>query len=246
MTKRDSIFSKMMQALPAPLQSAVRRIWHPIRLGIDRRRYRFSYSRDFYEQGYHDNLAAIGADSLGFWEAQGYRDRLMEVCDSLDCFVRFAAPTRCLEVACMYGKTAFWLAQRYPELKVWAFDFSQRFVEATRTANPIGDRLTVWQGDATDIHLGADRFDAFFDFVTCLDVTEHLPEEVYRRTLAELARVTRAGGYLLIMQGNTVHVEHIHVLPEPELVADVTKAGFERLATLPERHHLFRRRSPPA
>ncbi len=239
---RTSLARRFAHALPAPIQSLLRRVWQPIHVAIDRRRYRFTYSQEFYEQGYHDKLAAVGGDNLDFWEAQGYRQRLMEVCDSLECFVRFSAPTRYLEVACMYGKTAFWLAERYPELHVWAFDFSQRFVEATRKTNPIGDRLRVWQGDATDIHLDAERFDAFFDFATCLDVTEHLPDNVYIRMLAELARVIRPGGHLLIMQGNTVHVEHIHVLPESVLIADVTKAGFERLATLPERHHLFRRR----
>jgi SAM-dependent methyltransferase len=246
MVKPGSLLRTLANHLPLPIRAAARRIWHPIHLEMQRRRYGFTYSRDFYECGYHDMLADIGGDGIEFWERQGYRERLMEVCDSLDCFVRFATPTRYLEVACMYGKTAFWLAERYPQLNVWAFDFSRRFVEATRRANPIGHRLTVWQGDATDIRLGADRFDTFFDFVTCLDVTEHLPDDVYRRMLAELARVTRAGGYLLIMQGNTVHVEHIHVLPESALIADVTKAGFEPVATLPERHHLFRRRFPPA
>ncbi len=246
MATRSSILRSIVGFLPAPVQAAVRRIWQPIRLGIDRRRYRFTYSQDFYEHGYHDKLAAVGGDSLDFWEAQGYRERLMSVCDALDRHVRFAQHTRYLEVACMYGKTAFWLAERYPHLDVWAFDFSRRFVDATRAANPIGDRLTLWQGDATDIHLGAERFSGFFDFVTCLDVTEHLPEDIYRSMLAELARVTRPGGHLLIMQGNTIHVEHIHILPERELIADVARAGFEFVETLPERHHLFHRVAPPS
>jgi ubiquinone/menaquinone biosynthesis C-methylase UbiE len=189
-------------------------------------------------------LADIGGSGLEFWETQGYHARLMRVCDALEQHVRFTAHTRYLEVACMYGKTAFWLAQRYPELDVWAFDFSRRFVDATRAASPIGDRLTLWQGDATDIYLGAERFDQFFHLVTCLDVTEHLPDHVYRRMLSELARVTRAGAHLLMMQGNTVHVEHIHILPESELVSDVVAAGFELVDTLPDRHHLFRRRTP--
>src|SRR5436190_23034720 len=35
-----------------------------------------------------------------------------------------------------------------------------------------------------------------FDLVTCLDVLEHTPDDV--RSLAELRRVTRRGGYLLL------------------------------------------------
>jgi SAM-dependent methyltransferase len=38
--------------------------------------------------------------------------------------------------------------------------------------------------------------DASFDLVTCLDVVEHTPDD--RRTLAELRRVTRRGGALLV------------------------------------------------
>ncbi len=227
--------------LPPPVASTLRTIRNTLLLAWERRRYRFSYSRDFYEQGYHDKLAKVAGSDLSYWEAQGYRARLMQVCDALDQHVTLPPSTRYLEVAGMYGKTAFWLAERYPQLRVWAFDFAQRFVDAMRDRNPIGARLTVWRGDATDIHLSGNRFDEFFDFVTCLDVTEHLPDDVYKKMLQELARVTRPGGHLLLMQGDTVAVEHIHVLPEEELVRDVKFAGFTLICTLPERHYLFRR-----
>ena len=71
--------------------------------------------------------------------------------------------------------------------------------------------------------------------------SEHLPDDVYKRMLAELARVIRPAGHLLLMQGNTLAVEHIHVLPEGELVRDVKRAGFELMQELPDRHYLFRR-----
>jgi SAM-dependent methyltransferase len=227
--------------LPAPILAVFRRLRNALLLAWERRRYRFTYSREFYEEGYHQRLAEHAGTTLDYWEAQGYRDRVMRVCDALDSHVTFAPHTRYLEVACMYGKTAFWMAERYHQLDVWAFDFSERFVEATRAANRIGDRLTVWRGEVTDIHLGEQRFEAFFELATCIDVTEHLPDNIYRRMLAELARVLRPGGHLLLMQGNTVAVEHIHVLPEEELVRDVEAAGFALADTLPERHHLFTR-----
>src|SRR6478672_6171995 len=70
--------------LPAPVRSLAGAIWSAARVWIERRRYRFSYSQEFYEQGYHDKLASVGGDRLDFWEAEGYRDRLMAVCDALD------------------------------------------------------------------------------------------------------------------------------------------------------------------
>ena len=99
----------------------------------------------------------------------------------------------------MYGKTAFWMAERYPQFGVWTFDFSERFVEHCRVHNPIGDRLHIWQGDCTRICDGKERFDSFFDFGTCIDVTEHLPADVYRGLLRELARVIKPGGHLLLI-----------------------------------------------
>jgi len=230
--------------LPAPVAGWLRRTRNALMLAYQRRRYRFTYSRDFYEEGYHQKLAEHTGGTLEYWEAQGYRDRLMRVCNELDRYLTFGPHTRYLEIACMYGKTAFWLAQRYPQLDVWAFDFSDRFVQATRAVNPIGDRLTVWRGDVTDIRLDDQRFPAFFDFATCLDVTEHLPDDVYQQMLSELARVIRPGGHLLLMQGNTIAVEHIHVVPEDELVRDTQHAGFELVQELPERHYLFRRPQP--
>lgn len=232
---------KIAWALPGPLVSVLRAMRNGLRVAWERRRYRFTYSRDFYEHGYHEKLAEQAGTTLDYWESAGYRDRLMRVCDALDQLVILGPHAHYLEVACMYGKTAFWIAERYPQLDVWAFDFSERFVEAARASNPIGERLTVWRGDATDIDRDGERFDQFFDLITCIDVTEHLPDDIYRRMLSELARVTRPGGHLLLMQGNTIQVEHIHILPEDELMRDVVAAGYEFVRTLPERHHLFRR-----
>jgi SAM-dependent methyltransferase len=50
----------------------------------------------------------------------------------------------------------------------------------------------VQLGDVQELPWG----DATFDLVTCLDVIEHTPDD--QRTLAELRRVTRPGGHLLV------------------------------------------------
>lgn len=230
--------------IPSPLAAILRPGWRRLRVFLEGRRYGFTYGRDWYEAGYHEKLSDVSggeAETLEYWEAHGYRDRLMRVCNELDRYVTFPPKTRHLEVACMYGKTAFWLAERYPALEVWTFDFSRRFVDHCRSKNPIGERLHIWQGDCTAIRHGEDVYEAFFDFATCIDVTEHLPDEVYTKLLGELARVIRPGGHLLLMQGNTVQVEHIHILDESQLIADVEKAGFSWIRSLPDRHHLFMR-----
>jgi len=242
--RRTRFAARLKAWIPEPIAALLRPGWRRLHVWLEQRRYRFEYGRTWYDSGYHVKLGEISdgkAARLEYWEAEGYRTRLMKVCDELDRHVAFSTPTRYLEVACMYGKTAFWMAERYPQFGVWTFDFSERFVEHCRVHNPIGDRLHIWQGDCTRICDGKERFDSFFDFGTCIDVTEHLPADAYRGLLRELARVIKPGGHLLLMQGNTVQVEHIHILSEEELVADVEQAGLRWVATLPERHHLFER-----
>jgi SAM-dependent methyltransferase len=237
-----TLVSKLKSRIPEPIAAILRPPWRRFNVWLEQRRYSFQYGRDWYDSGYHVKMEDISggeAATLEFWEARGYRARLMKVCDQLDRHVALPSPTQYLEVACMYGKTAFWVAERYPQLEVWTFDFSERFVAHCRARNPIGDRLHIWQGECTRIRHGENSLDAFFSFATCIDVTEHLPGEIYHGLLSELARVLKPGGHLLLMQGNTPQVEHIHILTEDQLVADVEEAGFRLLATLPERHHLF-------
>jgi SAM-dependent methyltransferase len=66
-------------------------------------------------------------------------------------------------------------------------------------AEPAGVAAANARGHA-DVRLGSVEElpwpDGTFDLVTCLDVIEHTPDD--RCTLAELRRVTRAGGHLLV------------------------------------------------
>lgn len=71
--------------------------------------------------------------------------------------------------------------------------------------------------------------DASFDVVTCFEVFEHFPAEAARRVLAEIARVLRPGGFLLLSTPNfDEHVgpaeNHPHEWPHDELNALVSAA----------------------
>ena len=88
------------------------------------------------------------------------------------------------------------------------------------------DRAIIWQASVECIKLPNNDLSGFFDFVSCLDVTEHLPPLVYKAMIEELWRVLKPNGHLILMQGNAPNVEHIHVLPENELVTDFVNFGF--------------------
>lgn len=200
------------------------------------------YSRDFYEDDYHRGAYRLHErnldDVMAEWEGLGWKQMLMKVLDSVSVPLD---PHRWLEVACHHGKTAFWLAERFPDTTFYMFDFSATAIDFCRRYNRIPERSEIWVGDVTKIQKGKMSFEGYFDAVTLLDVTEHLPPAVYRATISEVYRVTAPGGYLLLKQGHEVLPEHINVLSERKLVRDFCEHGFQLAQVLPDRHYLLRK-----
>ena len=126
-------------------------------------------------------LAAMLAHDEAHWWYRGRRRILAAVLDGL------ALPRRpaILDAGCGSGRTLDDLAARGT---VAGVDTSALAVTAARR-----------RGHA-DVHIAAvERLpfaDRTFDLVTCLDVIEHTPDD--RATLAELLRVTRPGGTLVV------------------------------------------------
>jgi SAM-dependent methyltransferase len=85
------------------------------------------------------------------------------------------------------------LRQKYFDGYVIGLDLSRRMLsEAVKRTAQFADRLTyIWQ-DARELPFDDDVFDA----VTCLEALEFTPHP--RRVLAELVRVLRPGGVLLV------------------------------------------------
>lgn len=128
-----------------------------------------------------DELTAMIARDEGHWWYRGRRRVLAAVLDG----IALPADPRILDAGCGSGRTLDDLAGRG---RVAGVDVSPRAVEAARA-----------RGHA-DVHVAAvERLpfaDSSFDLVTCLDVIEHTPDD--RATLAELLRVTRPGGTLVV------------------------------------------------
>jgi SAM-dependent methyltransferase len=123
--------------------------------------------------------AMITTDDRHWWY-RGRRRVLRASIDSLE----LASPCRILDAGCGSGRTLDELADYGDACGV---DVSQAAVDATRSRGH-----QAHPGSVTALPFA----DATFDLVTCLDVVEHTPDD--RRTLAELRRVTRPGGALLL------------------------------------------------
>ncbi|MGE3164468.1 MAG: class I SAM-dependent methyltransferase [Planctomycetota bacterium] len=109
-------------------------------------------------------------------------------------------PSRVLEVGCACGQISREIA---------ALGHTVTGIDLSHEAIAIGERIlpefglpiTLQQGDALNLPFAADSFDA----VVSWDVIEHIPEQP--RFLAEILRVLRPGGLLLVETDNDVRVQ---------------------------------------
>ncbi|GLY94391.1 methyltransferase domain-containing protein [Actinoplanes sp. NBRC 103695] len=98
-----------------------------------------------------------------------------------------------LDAGCGGGEVARQLAARTgPTGSVTAVDYSAVHIEAARSRHD-GSTVDYLRGDVADL----DLFDASMDGVWCERVLQHVPDP--DRTIAELARVTRPGGRICLI-----------------------------------------------
>jgi ubiquinone/menaquinone biosynthesis C-methylase UbiE len=119
------------------------------------------------------------------------------------------------------------------------FDFSPKTISWIKSQFPTKYKFEAWVGDIQDIRYDQNSLDDYFNVVTCIDVTEHLPKDIYFKAIKEIYRVTKPDGLLILMQGNAILPEHINVISEEKLLEDFCSVGFKFLKSLPHRHHLL-------
>jgi len=103
--------------------------------------------------------------------------------------------SRFLDVGCGSGSLAFLVKSRFEE--VYGVDISPT---AVKNAEKLGIK-------AQKVDLNEEKLpfkDGFFDWVTCLDVIEHVFEP--ELLVSELSRVTKKGGYTIL---NTPNIRYI-------------------------------------
>jgi len=124
--------------------------------------------------------AMLGADERHWW----YRGRRRVIRAELE---RLALPSgpRILDAGCGSGRT-MQLLSAYGTVS--GIELSEPAAEVAR-ARGVGE---VVIGRLEELPWPEERF----DLITCLDVIEHTPDD--RATLAELRRVCRPGGHLLV------------------------------------------------
>lgn len=178
-------------------------------------------NREWYiNSGYHRWTSTDTYEGM-IKSLPGHRERLMAVLDQID-FRNVAKDKRVLEVAFNNGKSVFWTLEKYgPICSFSMFDFDPNVVEWTKKVNKKWD-IDIFEADVQDIP----RPDDSFDIVFCLDVIEHLPEDVYQKMIDEIYRVLTPGGFTLVHIGKGKASGHIHCISDTKARDDFLRRGF--------------------
>jgi len=96
-----------------------------------------------------------------------------------------------LDVGCNTGALLGQVRRQYPEMKLAGIDINH---EALKTARALLPGVEIHEGFGFDLPFASDRF----EYVTCIEVIEHVPQQFRKQLVAEMRRVLRPGGLMII------------------------------------------------
>jgi SAM-dependent methyltransferase len=107
--------------------------------------------------------------------------------------VRFPDAARVLDFGCGPGRVITWFHQEHENWKFFGTDIDAEAIGWARS------HLSEIATFGCNPHMPPFEYaDEFFDFVYSISIFTHLPEDMQTAWLAELARVTKPGGYLVL------------------------------------------------
>ncbi|MEZ4402387.1 MAG: methyltransferase domain-containing protein [Kofleriaceae bacterium] len=124
-----------------------------------------------------------------------------------------AGKVRVLDVACGTGRALHQLARAHPDLAYHGVDLSPHYIRAARALLAEVDQVTLAAENAEALPYA----DATFDVVTSVYLFHELPRNARRRVMAELWRVVKPGGLIVVE-------DSAQLADSPELAAVL--AGF--------------------
>jgi ubiquinone/menaquinone biosynthesis C-methylase UbiE len=175
---------------------------------IDRQRYPAYYRRTFHWQtgGYFSDHSAevyeLGVELLFRGTADVMR---RQVIPPITRFVRElgdASRARLLDVGCGTGRTLHQLWRTHRDLRLWGIDLSPAYVRLARRRLAHVDELALAVENAEAMPFA----DATFDIATSVYLFHELPRNARRNVIAELSRVVRPGG-LVVLEDSAQLVE---------------------------------------
>jgi len=178
--------------------------------------------KKFYmESGYHRWVNTMTYEEMVKAQPQ-HRERLVGVFEQMS-FRRLASGKQGIEVAFNNGKSVFWALEKYGPICEWSmFDFDPNVVLWAKSINRKW-KIDIFEADVQSVPRPAGSY----DFCFCIDVIEHLPEEVHQKMLIEIGRILRPGGWVLAFVGKGKRSGHIHLIDTEAAIKDFENAGFK-------------------
>ena len=96
-----------------------------------------------------------------------------------------------LDIGCNAGELLSSCLQSHPHLNLAGVEVNREALEKARNLLPEADLRLASAAELP-------HEDATFDCVTCIEVLEHIPSELREKALAEMRRVLRPGGRLIL------------------------------------------------
>ena len=183
----------------------------------------FKYSQEWYSEVYHKKgdyhlPERTWADVQGEWDAKGHHERFMTF---LERWGYNLNGKKCIDIGCHHAKSMAWALRKYARINWFSgFDFSRTAIEWCKKQFPDKYKgvVTFTQGNvsALDRTYARNSFDVSF----CIDMIEHLPEDVYLKMVEGIKVITKPGGKIVCQVGKTDQPEHIHIIPDMQVISD--------------------------
>ncbi len=179
----------------------------------------FEYSEEWYDREYHKNKLGVTPD-LKVKETQlGHVQRDLECLKKLE----LKETDDVLVAGCGGGNNLFQIKENWPRVKrVTSYDFSKLSVDFCAGLFP---EFRIIKADAKSLPFP----NLSFDKITMMDITEHLPHDIYLLSLWETYRLLRPGGRMVILPGMTDRPEHINLLRLSDIKKDLEEIGFQNI-----------------
>ncbi len=169
--------------------------------GVDLAAYPDYFRRNFHWQtdGYFSERSAavydVGVEFLFLGTADVMRRQIVPpVTRYLRERAKAAGPARILDVACGTGSALNQLASAHPDEKYWGLDLSPYYLHHAGRRLAHVPNLSLVNENAERMPLA----DGSFDVVTSVFLFHELPERARKNVLAEMRRVLKPGGLLVL------------------------------------------------
>jgi len=167
---------------------------------VDRQRYPAYYRRTFHWQtdGYFSEHSAevyeLGVELLFRGTADVMRRQVIPPITRLVREVGAASRVRLLDVACGTGRTLHQIWRAHRDMRLWGVQLSPAYIRTARRRLADVDEVALAVDNAERLPFA----DGTFDVATSVYLFHELPRNARRNVVAELARVVRPGGLVVI------------------------------------------------